>query len=134
MTKYSLEDKIWIYTYPIRVLWYYIEVYFSKFQKLLGIKKDKSVIPEGMYCYVLDEEREKREPHINGGYWIKPCKYYRSMKGHKAGCTYVAFIGWDACLGDQCKLCSENYGDERDPIIVEREKKIENIINRGKTK
>ena len=45
----------------------------------------------------------QKEP-ING-YWIKPCKYYRSMKGHSAACTYVGFIGFNPCLGDQCKIC-----------------------------
>ena len=86
-----------------------------------------------MYCYVFDEEREKREPHTNVGYWIKPCKYYRSMKRYKAGCTYVGYIGWDDCLGDQCKICGENYGDDRDPIIIQRESKIGKILKRIKS-
>jgi len=60
-----------------------------------------------MYCYEYDEERNKKEP--TEGYWIKPCKYYRSMKKQcYAGCTYLAIIGFDVCLGDQCKLCDEN--------------------------
>lgn len=127
----KIKQKIRKYTYYLRVYWYYIEVYFSKFKNLLKIKKDKTIIPEGMYCYTLDEERQKIEPCLNG-YWIKPCKYYRSMKGNYAGCTYVGYIGWDICLGDQCKICGENYGDERDPIIIERENKIKKILNRKK--
>ena len=42
------------------------------------------------------------------GYHIKPCKYYRYIdkKGNRA-CTYTGFIGFDACLYDQCKICGE---------------------------
>ena len=32
------------------------------------------------------------------------------MKGHNAGCIYVGFIGFDSCLGDQCKICGVNIG------------------------
>lgn len=93
--------------YYLKVAWYFIEVLFTKTQRLFGYKKDTSVIPEGYYCYVFDNERNKKEPIR--GYWIKPCKYYRSMKGHSAACTYVGFIGFDPCLGDQCKMCDKNY-------------------------
>lgn len=131
MKKY--KDIRWnIYYHLIRLPRYYVEVYFTKFQRFFGIRKDTSVIPEGMYCYEWDEEKEKRAPHPNG-FWIKPCKYYRSMKRQLDGCcTYVGFIGFDPCLGDQCKICGQNYGDERDPLIIEREKKIEKIISKDK--
>lgn len=132
MKKHILINKLWIYSYPFRMIWYYIEVYFSIILSKLGFKKDKTVIPEGHYCYTWDDEREKNQPHINGGFWVKTCKYYRNLKRYKAACTYVGYIGWDACLGDQCKICGENYGDDRDPIIIEREDKITKIINRKK--
>ena len=84
----------------------YVEVAYARILCLLRINKSTSPIPEGLYCYVWDEEKNKKEP-ING-YWTKPCKYYRSLKRQCfAGCTYVGFIGWDVCLGDQCKICGE---------------------------
>jgi hypothetical protein len=98
--------------YKFTILWYFIEIYSGKLLNLLNIRKDTSVIPKGPYCYVIDEERNKKEP-ITDGYWTKNCKYYRSMRGQcNAGCTYVGFIGWDICLGDQCKICGENEGYE----------------------
>lgn len=94
--------------YAIRITWYYIEVGYAKIMRKIGIRKSIKFIPVGHYCYTIDEDRNKTEP-ING-YWIKPCKYYRSMKHQMdAGCTYVGFIGFDPCLGDQCKMCGENY-------------------------
>jgi len=92
----------------VRFLVVYVEVAYARILCLLRINKSTSPIPEGHYCYVYDEERNKKEPLKNGGYWIKPCKYYRILKGQlRAGCTYVGFIGWDVCLGDQCKICGE---------------------------
>jgi hypothetical protein len=91
----------------LKVVWYYIEILYSKILRLLHIKRDTSVIPKGMYCYVIDRERNIKEPF--DGYWIKKCKYYRSLEGELcAGCTYVGVIGWDLLLGDQCKICDVN--------------------------
>lgn len=91
--------------YKLKVLWYYLEVVYVKLLHIFNIKRTTSPIPKDTpYCYVWDEEKNKKEP-ING-YWIKPCKYYRNMKGDKAACTYVGFIGWDPSLGDQCKICN----------------------------
>jgi len=99
--------------YKIKVAWYYIEVGYAKLLRLFNVRRSISPIPKGTpYCYVWDEERNKKEP-ING-YWIKPCKYYRSMKGSSAACTYVGFIGFDPCLGDQCKICGVNDGLDDD--------------------
>lgn len=127
----KIEDILWDIWYYIRLPWYFIEVKYTRIERYFGKRKDKSVIPEGMYCYTWDEEREIRQPHNNGGFWIKSCKYYRSMKGQcDAGCTYVGFMGFDPCLGDQCKICGQNYGDDRDPLIIEREEKIEKITKR----
>jgi len=104
--------------YRLRIAWYYIEVKYHRIRRYFGKYQDESVIPPGLYCYVIDEERMKNEPQDNefSGYWIKPCKYYRSMKDQMyGGCTYLGFIGWDALLGDQCKMCSENLGlDDED--------------------
>ena len=96
--------------YVIKIILNYIEIFFLKLARLVGIYPDSSIIPRGNYCYVIDDERNKIEPI--DGYWTKQCKYYRNMKGQlNAGCTYVAFIGEDVCLGDQCKICNENMDE-----------------------
>lgn len=92
--------------YKIKLLWYYVEIGYAKLLHLFNVSRSTSPIPRGQYCYVWDDERNKKEPI--DGYWIKPCKYYRSMKGHSAACTYVGFIGFSPCLGDQCKICGVN--------------------------
>ena len=94
--------------YKIRVIWYYIEIGYTKFQRFFNIRKNTIPIPKDtLYCY--DWDNEKNKPNIKKGYWIKPCKYYRSMNGSSAGCTYVGFIGFNPCLGDQCKICGIKY-------------------------
>lgn len=96
--------------YYIKVCWYFIEVCWVKLLLVFNIWKDISPILCGMYCYVIDKEKNEKEP-IKDGSWIKNCKYYRYLKKQYAACTYLGFIGWDPCLGDQCKLCGEKYED-----------------------
>ncbi len=98
--------------YKIKVLWYYIEIGFAKLLRLFNIKRSTKPIPkETAYCYIIDEEKNKKEPI--DGYWIKPCKYYRAMEEQSyGGCTYVGFIGFDPLLGDQCKICNVETGFE----------------------
>lgn len=92
----------------VRYVSVFFEILYSRACIFLKINKDATVIPEGHYCYVIDEEKNKLEPI--DGYWIKTCKYYRSIGNGYAGCTYCGYIGWDICLSDQCKMCGENYG------------------------
>lgn len=95
--------------YNLKIWWSYVEILFTKIQRLFNVRKDSSVIPPGPYCYVIDEEKNDLEPI--DGIWVKVCKYYRSMRRQcYAGCTYVGFIGFDLCLGDQCKMCGKNEG------------------------
>lgn len=92
--------------------WRYVEVLYAKVLNLLRIERDASVIPEGVYCYVWDDERNEKEPRGIGRYWVKPCPYYRNVGDGVTACTFVGFIGYDPCLSDQCKICSENLGRE----------------------
>jgi len=96
----------------LKVIWYYIECCWTKIQRLFGYRKDTSVIPKGEYCYILDEERNKTHTCKDGGYWIKPCPYFRNFykQGYSA-CTYTGFIGWSMCHWDQCKICGINYDE-----------------------
>ncbi len=98
--------------YKIKLLWCYVEIVYARLLRLFGVVRSTDCIPDGMYCYQYDEERNTKEP--TDGHCIKPCKYYRSMKGYSAACTYVGFIGFDPCLCDQCKICGvdEGYKDQ----------------------
>lgn len=91
----------------LKIIWFYIEIGYSKLLNIFNVKRNTSLIPKGMYCYTFDGTSGTDD---SGYTWFgtNSCKYYRSMKGMKAGCTYIGFIGWDPCLGDQCKICGEN--------------------------
>ena len=91
-----------------------IEIIWNSIRKLCGHKFDTSVIPEGMYCYVLDG-RSGINDEGNSWQGTKPCPYYRSLNGElHSACTYVGFVGFDLCLGDQCKICNENMPKDLD--------------------
>ena len=93
----------------LKLLWYYTETRYVKLLRIFGVGRSVSVIPKGQYCYVLDEERNTKEPSTDGGYLIKPCKYYRStVKTGGVACTYTGFYGFDFCLYDRCKICGVN--------------------------
>ncbi len=99
----------------IVLVWYYVEVLFSRILNFLNIKRSEDCIPKGMYCYEYDKERNEKEPCNDGGYWIKTCKYYRSTpETGGIACTYVGFFGFEPSLYDQCKICSvkNNFKDE----------------------
>lgn len=98
--------------YKIKLLWYYVEVGYAKLLRLFNVRRSTSPIPKGTpYCYEYDEERNTKEP--TDGYWIKPCRYYRSTPKTKGvACTYVGYIGFDPCLYDQCKICGVDKGYE----------------------
>jgi hypothetical protein len=70
-------------------------------------------IPEGMYCYTMLTEPGVMEDG-KWGYKTKPCKYYRNIKKDKQACLYTGFVGFDFCLYDQCKICSENLDYNND--------------------
>lgn len=93
----------------IILTWYCIEAAYARIMRLFGFRKDSSIIPNGMYCYEIDEDKNKNVPRENGGYWIKTCKYHRSTnKTGGVACTYVGYFGFDLCLYDQCKICGKN--------------------------
>ncbi len=97
-------NKINILRIEIMLLWFWFETRYTKFLLLLNIRRSSEPIPRGMYCYERDKERNIKEPI--DGYWIKPCKYYRSTeKTGGIACTYVGYNGFDPCLYDSCKIC-----------------------------
>lgn len=92
----------------LRLLWYWLEVQYARLLNSLGVPRSTDEIPNGMYCYEYDEERNVKEPQKDG-YWIKKCRYYRSDDSGGKACTYVGFIGFDPCLHDSCKICDVKY-------------------------
>jgi hypothetical protein len=98
----------------LKIIWYYIEIYFIKLILLLGIKRNSSVIPEGVYCYTPIEFPSKENNHI---YKIKPCKYYRHITKNIKSCTYEGYVGFDFGLYDQCKICGENDDISENDLI-----------------
>ena len=92
----------------LKLIWYYIETRYAKLLRMLGVKRNTSVIPKGVYCYVLDDRRNEKEP-LKNGYWVKRCKYYRfTQKTGGIACTYIGYYGFDPCLYDECKMCGQN--------------------------
>lgn len=81
---------------------------------LFGVRRSISPIPEGMYCYAPNDEKNCANDdslNNNGGtYYIKPCKYYKTLGRRFNGCSYLGIITNDMVFNDQCKMCSENYG------------------------
>ena len=97
----------------LRLLWYWLETRYAKLLRLFGVVRSTDCIPDGMYCYEYDEERNAKEPA--DGYWLKTCKYYRSTPKTKGiACTYVGYMGFDPCLYDQCKICDVNIEQNSD--------------------
>ena len=68
-------------------------------------RKIKKKIPTGHYCYSIDTEREKKEPHMNGGYWIKPCPFYKRVDGLEGYCSL-----FKVATMDQVKECGMKLG------------------------
>lgn len=86
----------------------FIIVFYYRILKYFFGELDSSIIPEGLYCYVPDDEKNAKE-NSNFTFYIKPCPYYRSMSGqYNAGCLFTGRAGFDLSLGDQCKICSKN--------------------------
>lgn len=86
-------------------------VLLSRILLFFNIKKDNSPIPEGMYCYEPDIEKNKNRKDFSK-YYIKPCKYYKRISKNYNGCSYLGVITDDMVFDDQCKLCNENLGDD----------------------
>lgn len=83
-------------------------ILYGKALRLFGIKRDKSVIPKGCYCYEPDHERNKTAD--SGVYYTIFCPYYKWFTMEWKGCSYLGVMREDILLYDQCKICGENYG------------------------
>jgi hypothetical protein len=94
-------------------------LWFRFLRKTFNYYQDTSVIPTGDYCYNFDDERNKTNTQP-GSHYIKNCPYYKHMyDGINTGCSYLGFVGFEPCLWDQCKMCSENIESDEEEIDVE---------------
>ena len=91
----------------INMLWWKLLISF-------GVRRSALPIPNGMYCYIPDYEKNlSQDDSLNnngGSYYIKPCKYYKTLGHRFNGCSYLGIITDDMVFDDKCKMCSENLG------------------------
>jgi len=85
------------------IIRFIIQLYW-RLLHLFGINTDTEPIPDSVYCYVPDTEKNKRENDVMH-YYIKPCKYYKSFGNEYNGCKYLGIITDDFLFDDQCKIC-----------------------------
>ena len=94
---------------PNHIYWgrNWVIMIWSKLLIFFGFKYSNKFIPEGMYCYTPDIEKNNDRENFSV-YYIKPCKYYKSLSRDYNGCMYLGIITDDLVFNDQCKLCSDN--------------------------
>ena len=74
-------------------------------------KNRKKWIPKGEYCYTI--EKLVKAPDGSTYLQIKRCPFYRFEENGIVVCKYMGFRGYDACLGDQVKICGcHEYPDK----------------------
>lgn len=86
----------------INVLWWKLLILFN-------VNRSTSPIPRGHYCYTPDYEKNNKRTSLKN-YYIKPCKYYKTLSHNWNGCSYLGIITDDLVFNDQCKMCNENKG------------------------
>ena len=55
-------------------------------------EKDKSIIPEGMYCYVPDNEKNDNKDENDEKYYIKRCPYFSYKEDNGVNVVYCSFL------------------------------------------
>lgn len=92
MDKYLYWSRNWI-----KILWW-------SFIIKLGYKRSKDPIPQGVYCYKPDDEKNRKNKN-NSVFFVEPCKYYKTLGNRYNGCSYLGIITDDMVFDDQCKMC-----------------------------
>jgi len=80
-------------------------ILYHKIRLLFGYKPDPSKIPNGLYCYVPDIEKNNKKDNDCFTYYTIPCEYYVSLGYHWNGCKYLGVITDDDVFADMCKMC-----------------------------
>ena len=75
--------------------------------RFFGWFNNINAIPNGVYCYEPDEDKNKTTPIANG-YWIKPCPYYKIISKRYNGCQREGVVTDDPVFADQCKICESS--------------------------
>lgn len=85
-----------------------LSIIYSKTIVKFGYKYDKSIIPDGPYCYLPDFEKNENKDENDHKYYIKTCQYYKWINSEWRGCKYLGMITDDDVFADKCKMCNEN--------------------------
>ena len=57
------------------LIWYWLEVKYAQLLCLFGVRRSASPIPEGIYCYEYDDERNATKAEANAS----TCKIFRAI-------------------------------------------------------
>ena len=84
-------------------------VILSKIRLLIGLKYDKSVIPEGLFCYEYDSKKnEVLIDEWDNGFYVKVCPYHIKISNNCYCCLYEGKICKDKEFIEKNKICSIN--------------------------
>jgi len=73
--------------------------------RFFNVELDTTPIPDGMYCYTIDEKKEAKKDENDWSLYIITCPYRKHVSKNKVGCGYLAVITDDDVFADGCKIC-----------------------------
>ena len=81
----------------------------SKIRVLTGFKYDKSIIPEGLFCYEYDVKKNKvLIDEWDNGFYVKDCPYHVKVSNNYDCCLYEGKISKDKEFKNKNKICNIN--------------------------
>lgn len=98
-----MQEKTFFYY--INIIKEFLIIKFWRFMYYFGIKQTIDPIPEGPYCYEIDEEKNNNRESVFEEFYIKPCIYYKNLGDNYNGCKYIGKISNDWEFEDQVKIC-----------------------------
>lgn len=85
------------------------KVILSKIRILIGLRYDKSVIPEGLFCYKYDAKKtEALIDEWDNGFYVKICPYHLNVSNNYCCCLYKGKISKDKKFKEKNKICNIN--------------------------
>ena len=83
------------------------KILVSKVRKIINKKYDKSKIPNGLYCFSYDlEKNEKLIDEWDNGIYINACPYYQNINDKFNCCLYDSVITSDEKFKQKNKICN----------------------------
>lgn len=85
------------------------KVVLSKIRLLIGIKYDKTVIPNGEYCYEYNSKKTADlTDEWDNVFYAKLCPYHIQISDKYSCCLYKSKISSDKNFKDKNKICNIN--------------------------